>query len=134
MVKDNIYPQHYRQHPHECIEFTERLNFLLGNAFKYVWRYADKNGIEDLKKARWYLERQLNSGPLYSLLEFDVWKDLCGRLGKCRLSDPQRLVLSGILMQGFCEHSAILSDCIVQLSGLIASLESDKAEDDSQCY
>ena len=31
--------------------------FLKGNVQKYVWRYSQKNGAEDLKKAKWYLER-----------------------------------------------------------------------------
>lgn len=30
--------------------------FYLCNAFKYMWRYKHKNGVEDLKKAQWYLE------------------------------------------------------------------------------
>ena len=50
MEKDNINPAHYRQQPYECIEFTENMNFNMGNAFKYIWRYQDKNGTEDLKK------------------------------------------------------------------------------------
>lgn len=28
-----------------------------GNIEKYIWRYTDKGGIEDLKKAQWYLAR-----------------------------------------------------------------------------
>jgi hypothetical protein len=39
--------------------------FLKGNVQKYVWRYAQKNGAEDLKKAKWYLER------LIKLREFE---------------------------------------------------------------
>lgn len=35
-MTDNINPKHYRQHAHECIEFTQYLNFNLGNAFKYI--------------------------------------------------------------------------------------------------
>lgn len=31
--------------------------YLQGNIMKYVWRYRYKNGTEDLKKARWYLDR-----------------------------------------------------------------------------
>jgi hypothetical protein len=39
--------------------------FLKGNVQKYVWRYSQKNGAEDLKKAKWYLER------LISLREYE---------------------------------------------------------------
>lgn len=55
-------PPHYTEHPSgiECIQVTEHMNFNLGNAFKYIWR-ADLKGkaIEDLKKARWYLDREI---------------------------------------------------------------------------
>lgn len=55
-------PPHYRQHPSgvECIQITEHMNFCLGNAVKYVWRASLKgNQIEDLKKARWYIDREI---------------------------------------------------------------------------
>ena len=55
-------PKHYTQHPSgvECIQITEHFNFCLGNAIKYVWRAGlKKNRTEDLKKAIWYLEREL---------------------------------------------------------------------------
>jgi hypothetical protein len=32
------------------------MHFSIGNAVKYLWRFRDKGGIEDLKKARWYLD------------------------------------------------------------------------------
>lgn len=50
-MKDNINPNHYKNRKHECIEFTRLLNFNLGNAFKYIWRFEHKNGKEDLEKA-----------------------------------------------------------------------------------
>lgn len=56
------HPPHYTQHPSgiECIQVTEHMNFCLGNAVKYIWRHADKgNSLEDLKKARWYLDREI---------------------------------------------------------------------------
>ena len=56
-------PSHYRSHPSgvECITITEHMGFNLGNAFKYIWR-ADLKGdaIEDLNKARWYLDREIS--------------------------------------------------------------------------
>ena len=56
------HPAHYTKHPSgiECIQITEHMGFNLGNAVKYVWR-ADLKGdaIEDLKKARWYIEREI---------------------------------------------------------------------------
>lgn len=55
------HPKHYTSHPSgvECITVTEHMNFNLGNAMKYIWRATEKNGLEDLRKARWYLDREL---------------------------------------------------------------------------
>lgn len=57
------HPAHYTKHPSgvECIEVTEWMNFNRGNAVKYIWRAGDKGDeIEDLKKAAWYLEREIS--------------------------------------------------------------------------
>lgn len=56
------YPSHYTQHPSgvEQIEITEHMGFCLGNVVKYILRSDFKgDAIEDLKKARWYLEREI---------------------------------------------------------------------------
>lgn len=58
---DNVNPNHYQGT--KCIEFmtvalgeVAVFNFCLCNAFKYMWRYKDKNKEEDISKARWYLD------------------------------------------------------------------------------
>lgn len=44
----------------ECIQVTEHMGFLLGNAMKYVWRADHKSSpVEDLKKAVWYINREI---------------------------------------------------------------------------
>lgn len=56
------HPGHYTKHPSgiECIQVTEHMNFCLGNAVKYIWRAGLKgNALEDLKKAKWYVEREI---------------------------------------------------------------------------
>lgn len=56
------HPPHYTSHPSgvECIDVTEHYNFCVGNAIKYLWRAGLKNdAIEDLKKARWYVDREI---------------------------------------------------------------------------
>ncbi len=57
------HPPHYTQHPSgvECIQITEHMNFCLGNAIKYIWRAGLKSddAVEDLKKARFYIEREI---------------------------------------------------------------------------
>jgi hypothetical protein len=61
--KDVInHPPHYTAHPSgiECIQITEAMNFCLGNAIKYIWRADLKhNAIEDLKKAVWYVNKEI---------------------------------------------------------------------------
>lgn len=56
------HPQHYTAHPSgvECITITEHMGFNLGNAVKYLWRADLKHdAIEDLKKAAWYVAREI---------------------------------------------------------------------------
>ena len=57
------HPGHYTEHPSgvECIQITEHMNFCVGNAVKYCWRAGLKseNPLEDLRKARWYLDREI---------------------------------------------------------------------------
>ena len=55
-------PRHYTEHASgiECIQITEHMGFCLGNAVKYIWRADLKNdAIEDLRKAKWYIEREI---------------------------------------------------------------------------
>ena len=57
------HPQHYTSHPSgvERIQVTEHMNFNCGSAVKYIWRADDKGkAIEDLEKALWYLDREIN--------------------------------------------------------------------------
>lgn len=64
MHNDNVnHPSHYTSGPFECIELTSRYPFLGGNAIKYVYRWQDKNGLEDLRKALWYLNRAKAESP-----------------------------------------------------------------------
>lgn len=56
------HPKHYTSHPSgvECIQVTEHMGFNLGNAIKYIWRADLKNNsIEDLRKAAWYVQREI---------------------------------------------------------------------------
>jgi len=62
--KSNVnHPSHYNQGGIECIEALAAAikdlkgieAFCTGNAIKYLWRWKDKNGIEDLEKAKWYI-------------------------------------------------------------------------------
>lgn len=55
-------PEHYNSHPSgvECITITEHYGFNIGNAIKYLWRAGLKGDtVEDLKKAVWYINREI---------------------------------------------------------------------------
>ncbi len=62
-VNDPIHhPKHYTNHKSgiECIQIVEHMGFCRGNAIKYIWRAGEKGPpIDDLKKAIWYLEREI---------------------------------------------------------------------------
>lgn len=58
------HPDHYNQGQYECIAVMESIygieatmNFCLLCAFKYTWRTNDKDGIQDIDKAIWYLQK-----------------------------------------------------------------------------
>ena len=56
------HPKHYNAHPSgiECIDVVEHFGFNLGNVIKYLWRAEEKGApIEDLRKAAWYLGREI---------------------------------------------------------------------------
>ena len=55
------HPQHYNSSPSgvEAIQICEHESFCIGNAFKYLLRYKHKNGEEDLRKAVWYINREI---------------------------------------------------------------------------
>lgn len=65
--KDNVnYPSHYETGKFECIDVmveTQGIeatkNFCICNAFKYIYRHNMKNGEEDLRKAKWYLDKYM---------------------------------------------------------------------------
>tara|TARA_E500000318_G_C3369544_1_gene137935 strand:- start:35 stop:328 length:294 start_codon:yes stop_codon:yes gene_type:complete len=64
LVEDMVnHPPHYNQRGIECVDAIEAATdigfeyYLQGNIIKYLWRYRYKHGVEDLKKAQWYLSK-----------------------------------------------------------------------------
>lgn len=61
------HPQHYTQGGIECIDALKAATVgkrgieavCVANVIKYLWRYEEKNGIEDVRKAKFYIERLL---------------------------------------------------------------------------
>lgn len=66
-MADNVnHPAHYESGQFECIDVMVETqgaeavqDFCICNAFKYLYRHRRKNGVEDVDKARWYLNKYL---------------------------------------------------------------------------
>lgn len=66
-VNDNVnHPSHYATGKYECIDVMLEIfgveavkTFCLLNAFKYNYRTGNKNGLEDIKKAKWYIDKYI---------------------------------------------------------------------------
>lgn len=85
------HPDHYQQCSIECIDamvmtfgVIDTMNACLWNAYKYLWRYKYKNGYEDVKKAKWYLnEYDMLNGlykPFISTSRSADLRDILGHL------------------------------------------------------
>ena len=65
-MADNVKPSHYKAGKYECINVMIAIFgkkavqiFCILNAFKYIFRFQNKNGLEDVKKARWYISKYI---------------------------------------------------------------------------
>lgn len=61
-------PPHYREGAVECITALQSalgpegfVSYCQGNCIKYLWRWKHKGGMQDLHKARWYLDRMVEA-------------------------------------------------------------------------
>lgn len=61
------HPAHYTQGDVECIDAIDSalglfgaISYANGCAIKYLWRWTHKGGVEDLKKASWYIEHMIS--------------------------------------------------------------------------
>jgi hypothetical protein len=70
MIKDDMVnsPDHYNFADIECIDAIRAAtgedgfeSYLQGNIMKYLWRYNYKNGLQDLRKAEWYLKKLIEA-------------------------------------------------------------------------
>ena len=66
---DAVNPKHYKHGLIECIDAIDSattnkkgiIAVCTGNIIKYIWRCEDKNGLEDLYKAKWYLDKLIET-------------------------------------------------------------------------
>tara|TARA_S200002703_G_C3750360_1_gene230847 strand:- start:438 stop:713 length:276 start_codon:yes stop_codon:yes gene_type:complete len=67
-VKDVINPNHYQRDGMECIDAIEAAvqnlsgaeAYATGSAIKYLWRWKEKGGIDDLNKAKWFIQKMVD--------------------------------------------------------------------------
>lgn len=105
-------PSHYADgNGIECIEAIEASmtveefkGFLKGNCQKYLWRYTKKNGAEDLKKAKWYLDRLIAIREMEEAMEKAMREKTKETLGISY--DPDDYMASGC-PDGFCPMPSV---------------------------
>lgn len=63
LMSNNISPSYYQKGSVEVTDYitSNEMSFVEGNIIKYVTRYKDKSGIQDLRKARWYLDKLIET-------------------------------------------------------------------------
>ena len=67
-MKDNINPSHYQRDGMECIDAIEAAvqnlsgaeAYATGSSIKYLWRWKEKGGIDDLNKAKWFIQKMVD--------------------------------------------------------------------------
>lgn len=129
-MTDNINPKHYRQHAHECIEFTQYLNFNLGNAFKYIWRHKEKGRREDLEKALWHLRRQRKDEPKFKKLKNKRYFKLCGKLEACGFDTYTDAALGAILYAAAEYSEDNISWAIACVKDLLKKMPSETEQEE----
>lgn len=94
MKEDIINPKRYTGNKLECWDFwiLAGLNPLVASAVKYVWRYKDKNGVEDLKKALVFLDKMRNTPQ--SVLYFTETELFASDDLLENMSDTQRFIVN----------------------------------------
>lgn len=77
------HPVHYMAGGIEVIKYLESKlspeafeGFLIGNVHKYISRYSHKNGVEDLKKALWYLQKVIEEKTKIPANLMEEWAKL----------------------------------------------------------
>jgi hypothetical protein len=69
--QDSINPAHYKQGEIEVIDFIldQNMDYLTANVQKYISRWRFKDGIDDLRKARWFLDKLIEQQMKNSVID-----------------------------------------------------------------
>lgn len=87
-MSDNVnHPSHYETGKFECIDVMVEIlgaeatkNFCVCNAFKYIYRHKRKNGLEDIQKAIWYLNKAVELDGQIKKKNNDYYRELKERV------------------------------------------------------
>lgn len=129
MKEDIVNPKRYTGNKLECWDFwvNAGLNPLVASAVKYVWRYKDKNGVEDLKKALVFLDKMKNTPPgllYFTETELFVTDDLLESM-----SDTQRFIVNTSVQTTHEElYKVAISDMKIAINYLIKTEYGDLSD------
>ncbi len=120
------HPSHYTSHPSgvECLDIVEHMNFCLGNAIKYIWRADLKNDkLEDLKKARFYLDREIRRLELQIPKDPKTKEPIKFAPPYCHDCDAFHPVLEGCKPKANIPKGGIDPDVLVELSQKMSTVK-----------
>lgn len=129
MKEDIINPKRYTGNKIECWDFwiVAKLNPLVASAVKYVWRYKDKNGVEDLKKALVFLDKMRNTPQ--SVLYFTETELFASDDLLENMSDTQRFIVNTSVQTTHRELYIIaISDMEIAINYLIKTEYGDESD------
>lgn len=129
MKEDIINPKRYTGNRLECWDFwiLAKLNPLVASAVKYVWRYKDKNGVEDLKKALVFLDKMRNTPQ--SVLYFTETELFASDDLLENMSDTQRFIVNTSVQTTHRELYIIaISDMKMAINYLINTEYGDESD------
>ena len=129
MKEDIVNPKRYTGNKLECWDFwiLAGLNPLVASAVKYVWRYKDKNGVEDLKKALVFLDKMRNTPQ--SVLYFTETEFFADEYLLESMSDTQRFIVNTSVQTNHRELYIIaISDMKMAINYLINTEYGDESD------
>lgn len=137
MTEEIVNPTRYTQHAIECwdLGILAKMHFLPFSVMKYVWRYEDKNGLDDLNKALVFLEKMLrereeifsdimHSEPM-SLAVFNALHSLAQTMNKKQADIVRSLVMLSLQKPDIDYFVATVDACTKEVTDLIAEISSD---------
>ena len=129
MKEDIVNPKRYTGNKLECWDFwiLSGINPLVASAVKYVWRYKDKNGVEDLKKALVFLDKMKDTPQ--EALYFTEKEFFADEYLLENMSDTQRFIVNTSVQTTHEElYKVAISDMEIAINYLIKTEYGDESD------